>query len=107
MQITISGKHMDLTGAIEEYATKKVEKLPRFFDRILAIEVVIDREKNGYSTEIIADVEHHDAFIATGAHEDLYASIDLGVDKSIRQLKDFKSRLRDNKHHTPTSGNEA
>ena len=38
---------------------------------------------------------------------DLYACLDVGIDKSIRQLKDHKSRVRDNKHRTPMSGNEA
>lgn len=98
MQIKISSKHMAITPAIESYATKKVDKLRRFFDRIQQIDVVIDKAKNGYTTEIITDVEHHEPFVATGSHEDLYACIDLGVDRSIRQLKDHKSRLRDNKH---------
>src|SRR5688572_19594093 len=104
MQIKISSKHMDITPAIESYATKKVEKLSRFFDRIQQIDVVIDKAKNGYTTEIITDVEHHEPFIATSDHADLYACIDLGLDRAIRQLKDHKSKLRDNKHHAPTSG---
>lgn len=104
MQIKISSKHMQITPAIESYAAKKVEKLSRFFDRIQQIDVVIDKTKNGYTIEIITDVEHHEPFIATSTHEDLYAGIDLGVDRSIRQLKDHKSKLRDNKHHAPTSG---
>ncbi len=104
MQINISSKHMELTPAIESYAHKKVEKLSRYFDRILQINVVIDKTKNGYTTEIIIDVEHHDSFVANCNHEDLYACIDLGIDRATRQLKDHKSKLRDNKHNLPTSG---
>jgi putative sigma-54 modulation protein len=107
MQTKISSKHMDITPAIESYAAKKVEKLSRFFDRIQQIDVVIDKAKNGYTTEIITDVEHHEPFVATSDHADLYACIDLGVDRAIRQLKDHKSKLRDNKHHVPTSGTTA
>lgn len=104
MQIKISSKHMDITPAIESYAAKKMEKLRRFFDRIQQIDVVIDKAKNGYTTEIITDVEHHEPFVASSDHQDLYACIDLGLDRAIRQLKDHKSKLRDNKHHPPTSG---
>ncbi len=107
MHIKVSSKHMDITPAIEEYASKKLEKFPRFFDRIQQVELVIDKVKNGYNVEIITDVEHHDAFVANSDHQDLYACIDQGIDRSIRQLKDHKSKLRDNKHHTPTSGSEA
>ena len=106
MQIEISSKHMELTPAIESYAMKKVEKFPRFYDRIQRVEVVIDKAKNGYTTEIITDVEGHEAFVATSEHEDLYACLDLGIDRSKRQLKDHKSKVRNKKHHTPTAGNE-
>jgi putative sigma-54 modulation protein len=106
MQIKISSKHMELTPAIEDYARKKVEKFPKFFDRVQQIDVVIDRAKNGYTVEIRTDVEHHDDFVATSIDADLYACIDMGVDRAIRQLKDHKSRLRDNHHHTRTSGKD-
>ena len=107
MQIKISSKHMELTPAIEDYAAKKIDKFHRFFDQIQQVEVVIDKAKNGYSLEIITNVVHHEPFVATSDHEDLYACIDLGIDRSIRQLKDHKSKLRDNKHHTSTGGKEA
>jgi len=107
MEIKISSKHMELTKAIEEYASGKIQKFPRYFDRVQQVVVVIDKAKNGYTVEIITDVERHDSFIASSTHEDLYACIDLGIDRSVRQLKDHKSKLRDNKHHTPMSGNEA
>lgn len=106
MQIQISSKHMELTPAIESYITKKVDKLIRYFDRVQQIGVVVDREKTDYTLEIITDVEHHDAFVAKSNHEDLYACIDLGIDRAARQLRDHKSKLRDNKHHTPTGGSE-
>lgn len=102
MQIKISSKHMEITPAIESYATKKVEKLSRFFDRIQQIDVVIDKAKKGYTTEIITDVEHHEPFVATSDHDDLYACIDLGVDRATRQLTDHKDRIRDHQH-APTS----
>ena len=106
MQINISSKHVDLSPAIEEYARKKLERFPRYFDLIQQVEIVIDRARNGYTTEIITDVEHHEPFVATGEHEDLYACIDLTVDRAVRQLSDHKSRLRDNKHHLSTGGKD-
>ena len=107
MQIRFSSKHVQVTDAIEAYASKKIEKFPRYFNRIQQVEVVIDKAKTGYTVEIITDVEHHNPFVATSAHEDLYTCIDIGIERSLRQLKDHKSRLRDNKHHTPIGGNDA
>ena len=85
MQIKISGKHLELTTANEEYAEKKLERLTRYFDRIQQVDVVIEKVKNVYCVEIIIDVEKHEPFIATSDHENLYACIDLGVDRSVRQ----------------------
>lgn len=106
MEVKISSKHLELTPTIEEYATKKIEKFPRFYDRIQQVEMVIDKAKNGYTLEIITDVAHHEPFIATSEDDDLYRCIDLGIDRSIRQLKDHKSKLRDNKGHESMRGTE-
>lgn len=103
MQTTISSKHLDVTPAIAQYAEKKTTKLRRFFDRIQQIDVVIAKARNGYTVEIITDVEHHKPFVATAEDSDMYACIDLGVDRASRQLKDHKSRVRDRKHVTPNS----
>ena len=65
MQIKISSKHLDLTPAIEDYATKKLERFNRYFDRIQQVEAVIDRARNGYTMEIITDVEHSEPIIST------------------------------------------
>jgi putative sigma-54 modulation protein len=106
MQTKVSAKHMELTPAIEDYATKKVEKFLRFFDRIQQIEIVIDKGKNEYTVEIITDVEHHKPFVATTTDQDLYACIDMSVDRATRQLRDHKSKLRDDKHHQSIGGKE-
>ena len=103
MQTTISSKHLNVTPAIAQYAEKKTTKLRRYFDRIQQIDVVIAKARNGYTVEIITDVEHHKPFVATAEDADMYACIDLGVDRASRQLKDHKSRVRDRKHVTPNS----
>ena len=106
MQIKFSARNIQVTDAIQAYASKKIEKFFRYFNRVQQVEVVIEKAKTGYTVEIITDVEHHESFVATSTHEDLYACLDLGINRSIRQLTDHKSRLRDNKHHTPIGGLE-
>lgn len=97
MQINISGRHMDLTPNIEEYVQKKCERLTRFYDRIQAIDVVLDKAPLGFSVEVLADVEHHEDFVAKSEHDDLYTCVDRTIDKAARQLHDWKERIRDNR----------
>jgi len=102
MQINITGKRIEMTPAIEDYANKKLDKLQRYFDRIQQIDLVVDRPSgqasNQFDVEVITHVERHDPFIATTTGDDVYACIDGVVDKMSRQLSDYKERLRNRKH---------
>lgn len=98
MQFKISGRHIEITDAIREYAKTKTDKLHRYYDRIQEIVVVVDKRDRIFEAEIIVDVEHHAPIVARDKNEDLYASIDGSADKAERQLRDLKEKLRDHKH---------
>jgi putative sigma-54 modulation protein len=99
MDIIVTGKHVEITDAIRDYARSKVQKLPRYYDRVAEIEVLITKPDNHeFEVEIIAHVDHHDNFVARHRHQDLYGCIDDVTDKMTRQLKDHKERLRNRKH---------
>ena len=48
MQINVSSKLFDMTSAIEEYIVSKSEKLTRFYNRIVQIDVKIEKTSHGY-----------------------------------------------------------
>jgi ribosome-associated translation inhibitor RaiA len=48
--------------------------------------------------EVKTDVAGHEDFIANQRHEDLYACIDLVMDRADRQITDWKSKIRDHRH---------
>lgn len=96
MRIEVSGKHLDVTPAIRDYADQKCAKIPRYFDGVQEIFVVLENPRaEEFSVEIRVDVVKHKDFIAKQDGQNLYECIDLAVDKVTRQLKDFKERLRD------------
>ncbi|MEY3025545.1 MAG: ribosome-associated translation inhibitor RaiA [Planctomycetota bacterium] len=98
MQINVKGKHLEITEAIDAYVRKKAERLVRYFDKVQAIDCVIEKEPNGFHVEFIVDVEHHDDFIVNHRNPDLYAAIDLAIDREARQLSEYNKRMRDHKH---------
>lgn len=104
MQTEITARHTELTDAIETYARRKLEKLPRYYDRVQRIELVVEPVRNGHRAECIVSVEHHDNFVASREHEDLYAAIDLVVDTMSRQLKEHKNKVRDDARQTNGTG---
>ena len=92
MQITITGHQLDVTEALREYINNKFAKLERHFDKITSIRVTLSVEKVKQqidATLLIAGGE----IIANAEHEDMYAAIDLLVDKLDRQLIKHKEKL--------------
>ena len=98
MEFKVTGRHVDITDAIRDYAEKKTARLSRYYDRIQAIDVVIDQRDRVFSVELVVDIEHADDIRAKVEGEDLYACIDGAVDKAERQLTDHKEKLRNRKH---------
>jgi putative sigma-54 modulation protein len=100
---TISGKHIEITEAIRKHAEEKTSKLPKYYNSINQVEVVVDgNQGGGTSVEVIARAEHSKVFIGTEKGEDTYRCIDMAVHKIERQLRRTKSKERDNKHSGST-----
>lgn len=98
MEINISGKHINLTPAMEEYASKKCDRFTRFYDRVQEVSVVVDRASSEFEVEVIAHVDGHNPFIATCGGQDFYSCVDTVVDKLTRQLSEHKERIKNRKH---------
>ena len=111
MLFTISGKHIEITEAIKAHAQEKTSKLPKYYNSINQVEVIIDGgQGNNTSVEIIARAEHSKVFVGTETGEDTYRCIDMAVHKLERQLRRTKSKERDNKHsgaHPPGHSDNA
>ncbi len=97
MKITVEARHIDIEDEIREYAETKVGKLPRYYDQIKAVDVILDSEAGLFTGEIIAHVSKKPPFIATHEDEDIRACIDLCMDKISQQLRRYKEKLRDHK----------
>ena len=99
MLFTISGKHIEITDAIREHAQDKAEKLPRYYNSINRVEIIVEGNEGGMpSVEVIARAEHGKVFLGKETGEDTYACIDVAVHKVERQIRRKKDKERNNKH---------
>jgi len=98
VQISVTGRHVTVTEDLKGYAADKAGKLPRFYDRVQAIEVILDHEGDSFTVDMIVTAEGKNHFIAHEAGPDMFALIDLIVDKLERQLRRHKERFRNRKH---------
>jgi putative sigma-54 modulation protein len=86
MNISITFRQMDATDAVKGYATEKVAKLQKFLRQPLHGQVTLSCQK----TLHMAEVDLHSGGQHYHAHEtseDMYASIDLVIDKLERQIR--------------------
>ncbi len=103
MITNITGRHFDVTDAIHSYVEKKIAKLSNHYGRIAEIDVILEEEKLTQKVEIIVKTDHAQQFVVTETGEDMYGSIDLGVDKMERQLRRYKEKQHKHKGRSGTA----
>lgn len=94
MNLNITGHHVEVTPAIRDYVSQKVDRVIRHFDHVTSTHVILSVEKLQQRAEITLHVKGKDIYAdATG--ENLYASIDAMVDKLDRQVLKHKEKITD------------
>jgi len=92
--ITVVARHLDITEAIKNYALQKAEKIKKFFEWILHVQVTLDiGGDSSHLVEMVVSVSRGPTIVAEAADADMYRSIDMVVDKVIAQLKKHKGKI--------------
>ena len=96
MQLSITGHHVEVTPSLRSYVEKKFERIGRHFDQVIDVHCVLTVEKLRQKAEATLHVSGSDIH-ADATEEDMYAAIDLLVDKLDRCIKKHKEKRTD--HH--------
>lgn len=96
MQLTVTGRHIDVSPALRDYVATKLAKLERHFDHVTDIRCTLTVEKLLHKAEAIINLSGG-TIHADSIQEDMYAAIDGLVDKLDRQVKKHKEKVTD--HH--------
>ncbi len=96
MQMNITFRQFGASDSLKEYAREKVDRVNRLLDRAGEAHVVLSLERHLHHADITI---HSGAWVLRGREksEDMYASIDLAMDKIERQLRRYKDKLKS--HH--------
>lgn len=92
--ITVTGRNVQVTDAMKDYAIEKISKLERFSARIIDVNVTIEVQKLDHRVDIVMKVNHL-KIKSQAVSTDMYVSIDKAVDKIAAQLRKYKNRLQD------------
>lgn len=94
--IHVTGRHVQITDSMKDYAIEKISKIERFVNRIIDVNVTMDIQKLDHRVEIVLKVGN----LKLSSHAsttDMYASIDMAVNKLEAQVLRYKSKMQD--HH--------
>ena len=101
MHIGISTRHGSLSDETQAKIRAKLEKLPRLFERLTAIEVTVDLEhRDTPHLDLRVSAEHKHDFVASNRSNDLMGSLDQVMHKLEQQLRKYKKKILD-RHRSP------
>ncbi len=100
MDITVSGRKMPVSDSLRSYAEEKIGGAVTQLDvGAIACEIILYREKNPSNPlpaicEVTVVMKGHVARVEE-SEEDMFAAIDVAAAKISRQLRKFKTRVKD------------
>jgi putative sigma-54 modulation protein len=97
MNLTVSGHHVAVTPAMRDYVNGKLSRITRHFDHVIDVNVILSVEKLQQRAEVTVHVRGKDIHVESG-DSDLYAAVDMLVDKLDRRILKYKDAVRAHPH---------
>ncbi len=96
MQITVVGRHFEVTEPIKNYVDGKLIKLDRYSSQIKEAHVILEVQKIRHIAEITLFMKDF-KLTATEESRDMYASIDMALGNLHKQLLKLRDRIKEHK----------
>jgi putative sigma-54 modulation protein len=91
----IRGENIEVTDSIRNYVEEKIGKLERYFTNVPNTHAHVNvKTYNNKSAKVEITIPMKDLTLrAEERHDDLYAAVDLNVDKLERQIRKHKTKI--------------
>jgi putative sigma-54 modulation protein len=96
--ISVTGRHVVVTDAMKNYVFDKISKIEKFSDRIIDVVVTMEVVRHEQRVDIVIKVNNLQ-IKSQAVSSDMYASIDMAVNKLETQLLKYKNKLKDHQNH--------
>ena len=109
MRVNVTFRHLDQSDELRRYAENRLQKLKKYSDGPMDVNVVLSSEKFRHSAEVVISGDGIRA-AAKEEQEEMKAAIDLVSDKIERQLKKYRDKMisrRNAQAHAPMQNDMA
>ncbi|CAM3889354.1 ribosome hibernation-promoting factor, HPF/YfiA family [Alkalicoccus chagannorensis] len=94
MNFNIRGENMEITDALKDHVYKKVGKLERYFDSTPSSDVHVKMSVLSQDQKVEITIPMPKLLLrAEEKHADMYAAVDLVVEKLERQIRKHKTKV--------------
>jgi len=100
MQISISGQHISIGNALQEYVKNRIqEAVHKYFAHAISTNVHFSKQHFQFTCDIAVNdgSGRHIIIKSDSASTDIYSSFDIALSKLQKQLRKYKSKLTE--HH--------
>ena len=103
MNIAVTFRHIEPSEPVKKYAHEKIAKLQKFLRQPMQANVILDMERIEHVVEVrISSGSEH--YHGREQSEDMYASIDMVIDKLERQIRSGKGASVAKMRGAPSTG---
>ncbi len=102
MQLSVTFRNMEPSEALKNYVQERTARLTKYIDHPLDSQVTLTVQKFRQIADVVINANGI-RIAGQESNEDMYAAIDLVMDKIERQMKKYKERIR---KHKPAPGRE-
>ncbi|MAG94405.1 MAG: ribosomal subunit interface protein [Planctomycetaceae bacterium] len=101
MQVAITVRHGDVSDDTRNQIREKSEKLLTYFERVTAIDVMVDFENDHITVELLVDTEHKHNFVARSTGDEVMPVFDQTYHKMEQQIRKYKGKIQDHRRDVP------
>ena len=96
MNTSIVGKNIELTEPIKNYAESAFEAIKKYNLDIISANIVVSESKKGeFGVEFVINVKDKHTVVITQKDKDLYAAIDLALERAKKNLRRYADKIKD------------
>ena len=101
MNISLTGRHLELTDAIKAHMSTSIDSLGKYNMDVISVNVVASAQtkkgKEHSTVEFVINLAHKNSIIIKQSDDDLYAAIDLAISRAQKAMR--RMHDRDTSHH--------
>ena len=106
MQVAVSGQHVAIGKSLQDYVKNRTEEvITRYFENASSANIHFTKRSYEFTCDIIAHEGSGRSVVLKSTHvaDEIHASFDLALAKLEKQLRKYKSKLKDRSNRVKVS----